>query len=152
MFCWHILFYLLSIHLSTCLNISKDFTFSWRFFLIVFQLARSQYDDDEESTTIPLSTTTNNVQDASWILSGRVVNNSANNDNDQTNNTTKQRIIIALAVLCAALAVLLGFLVYIVVRQWWQHDKDKDFINNEPNKVQSDFVSPSYNSHQTIKL
>jgi len=43
-------------------------------------------------------------------------------------------------------------LVYIVVRQWWQHDKDKDFINNEPNKVQSDFVSPSYNSHQTIKL
>lgn len=84
-----------------------------------------------------------------------MVNNSANNDNDQTNNTSdiiKQRIIIALAVLCAALAVLLGFLVYIVVCQWWQHDKDKDLNNNEPNKIQSDFVSPSYNSHQTIKL
>ena len=81
------------------------------------------------------------------------MNTLTNNGSDQihSNDSSKQRIIIALAVLCAALAVLLGFLVSIIVCQWWQHDKDEGEFDNEINKTRSDnYHDPAY--RQAIKL
>jgi hypothetical protein len=71
--------------------------------------------------------------------------------------SSKQRIIIALAVLCAALTVLLGFLVSIVICQWLQHDGDGGDVSTDTNKARPDLVGSSYNyhdhaHHQAIKL
>ena len=76
------------------------------------------------------------------------------------NESSKQRIIIALAVLSAALTVLLGFLVSIVVCQWIQHDgggDDDGPLSNGTGQTRADLMGPSYNSHdrayrQTVKL
>ena len=135
-------------------------------FLVIY-FVRSQ-DEDEESTTIPISTTTDDVEGESngrvpLITPSRIISNLINNGSEQntnqvnSNESSKQRIIIALAVLCAALAVLLGFLVSLVVCQWLQHDKDDDDLPNETSKARPDLGSSSYNYHdqayrQTIKL
>jgi len=133
---------------------------------VVIHFVRSQ-DEDEESTTVPLSTTDDteehSVERVSSIIPSRAINNLMNNGSEENvnpvslNESSKQRIIIALAVLCAALAVLLGFLVSIVVCQWWQHDRDDGDLRNETNKARPDLVGSSYNYHdhayrQAIKL
>lgn len=138
------------------------------FLIIVIHFVRSQDDEEEEeSTTIPLSTTDEAEEQpfkrVSLIIPSRVVNNPISNGSEQyinqvnLNDSSKQRIIIALAVLCAALAVLLGFLVSIIVCQWWQHDNDDSDLENEISKTRPDLVGSSYNYHdhtyrQAIKL
>lgn len=116
-------------------------------------------DEDEESTTIPMSTTTDGLEAAERIsstISNRAVNNPINSSSEQnmysiaSNESSKQRIIIALAVLCAALAVLLGFLISIVVCQWWQHDKADGDLEDVANKIRPDLASSSYNYHNQI--
>jgi hypothetical protein len=103
------------------------------------------------------------VERVSLIMPGRTINNLMKNGSEQNvkqinlNESSKQRIIIALAVLCAALAVILGFLVSIVVCQWWQHDRDEGDLENETSKARPDLVGSSYNYHdhayrQAIKL
>ncbi|CAF2496296.1 unnamed protein product [Rotaria sp. Silwood2] len=145
---WHLLFCIISIH------------------RIVY-FVRSQ-DEDEESTTVPLSTTVNQVEEqligrVSLSIPTRTVTDLINNGSQQNvnliylNESSKQRIIIALAVLCAALVVLLGFLVSIIVCQWLQHDRDEDDSLNETSKAQTNLADPSYNYHnhiyrQTVKL
>jgi hypothetical protein len=115
-----------------------------------------------------MSTTTDGAEGepigrASAITPIRAISNLISNGSEQntnqvnSNESSKQRIIIALAVLCAALAVLLGFLVSLVVCQWLQHDKDEDDLPNETNIARPDLVGSSYNYHdqayrQTIKL
>ena len=80
------------------------------------------------------------AEDVSAIIPSRTVNNLINNGSEQnarqviSNESSKQRIIVALAVLCAALAVLLGFLVSVVVCQWWQHDQVEGDLENETSK------------------
>jgi len=140
--------------------------FFFVYVFIVIHFVRSQ-DEDEESTTVPLSTTVeteeNSADRVSLIIPSRAINNLTNNGSEQNvnhvnlNESSKQRIIIALAVLCAALAVLLGFLASIVVCQWWQHDRDAGDLGNETNKARPDLVGSSYNYHdhayrQAIKL
>jgi cytoskeletal protein RodZ len=136
------------------------------YIFLVMYFVQSQ-DEDEESTTVPFSATDEaddeSVEDVSLIIPTRTINNPMSNESKQNVNQvnssepSKQRIIIALAVLCAALAVLLGFLVSIVVCQWWQHDKDDGDAENETSKARPDLVGPSYNYHdqayrQAIKL
>lgn len=125
---------------------------------LVIHFVRSQ-DDDEESTTIPLSTTTDGVEASERISStipNRAVNNLINNSSEQnsypiaSNESSKQRIIIALAVLCAALAVLLGFLISIVVCQWWQHDKAEGDLEDVASKARPDLASSSYNYRNQV--
>ena len=135
--------------------------------VLVVDLVRSQ-DDDEESTTVPLSSTTDTGDEQSG---GRVVpivpsralnmsNHSATSEQNHTetvfNESSKQRIIIALAVLSAALTVLLGFLVSIVVCQWFQHGGDEP-LSNGISQTRADLMGPAYYSHdrayrQTVKL
>jgi hypothetical protein len=156
---WHTLFYIITIHRGkSLLHIVK---IEIHLFLVI-HLVRSQY-DDEESTTVPLSTTTVNTESTgrvSLLISTRAINNLITNGSEHqviSNESSKQRIIIALAVLCAALAVLLGFLVSIVVCQWWQHDHDDGDLENETNKARPDLVGSSHNYYdqtyrQAIKL
>ncbi|CAF1054125.1 unnamed protein product [Adineta ricciae] len=128
--------------------------------------------NDGESTTIPISTTVINVRQQqehqmrinSLLLSNITSNNRANNiseqDANQTNSSepTKQRIIVALAVLCAALAVLLGFLISIVVCQWLDYDRNgTNDLKIENGKSQTNFTGlpDNYYGHghrQTVKL
>jgi hypothetical protein len=106
-----------------------------------------------------LSTTTDNTESTgriSLIIPSRT-NNNLSEHQVISNESSKQRIIIALAVLCAALAVLLGFLVSIVVCQWWQHDRDNEDLENETSKARPDLVGSSHNYYdqtyrQGIKL
>ncbi len=96
----------------------------------------------------------------SLFISSRAINDLMTNGSEHqviSNESSKQRIIIALAVLCAALAVLLGFLISIVVCQWWQHDRDNGDLENETNKARPDLVGSSHNYYdqtyrQAIKL
>ena len=87
-------------------------------------------------------------------------NHSATSEQNLTgtefNESSKQRIIIALAVLSAALTVLLGFLVSIVVCQWFQHGGDEP-LSNGISQTRADLMGPAYYSHdrayrQTVKL
>ncbi|CAF1104812.1 unnamed protein product [Adineta ricciae] len=134
-------------------------------------------DDDDganhgEPTTIPISTTVINVRQQqehqmrtnSLLLSNVTSTNRASNISEQDANRanssepTKQRIIVALAVLCAALAVLLGFLISIVVCQWLDHDKNgTNDLKIENGKSQTNFTGlpDNYYRHghrQTVKL
>lgn len=136
------------------------------FFSVIYLVRSQDEDEEEESTTIPLSTTTDRAESAermSSIIPNGALNNPVGNTSEQnvypiiSNESSKQRIIIALAVLCAALAVLLGFLVSIVVCQWWQHDMNEGDLENETNKARPDLVGSSYNYHnqayrQAVKL
>ena len=180
MLCWKILFCLVALHRGTIIlkipmntqriSFIERYIFPALSLFSVIHLVRSQDEDEdeneEESTTIPLSTTTDGVGSAertSSIIPSREVNNMIGNTSEQnvnpiiSNESSKQRIIIALAVLCAALAVLLGFLISIVVCQWWQHDTNEGDLENETNKSRPDLVGSSYNYHnqayrQTVKL
>ncbi len=115
-----------------------------------------------------MATTTDDVEGqsngrTSSIIQGLTISSRMNNGSEQDinlvhlNESSKQRIIIALAVLCAALAVILGFLVSIVVCQWLQHDRDRDDVAEGRSKTRPDFVGSSYNYQdhayrQAIKL
>ena len=133
-------------------------------------LVRSQDDDeDAESTTVPMLTTTEEVDEKSVPIGSSTMASGgpdplAKNGTDGNlsqitmNASSKQRIIIALAVLCAALTVLLGFFVSIVVCRWIQQDKELDpFSAAGSNRPRPDLVSPSYNYRDqtyqhTVKL
>ncbi|CAF1286273.1 unnamed protein product [Adineta steineri] len=126
-------------------------------------------EDQEESTTISRLTTIHNVTEQSvqqvslptqnLTFTNRVSNESEQNMNQiDLNISLKHRIIIALAVLCVALAVLLGLLISIVIYQWLQKKKkEKDDLMNGRSTARPDFVDSSYNYHdhtyqQAIKL
>jgi hypothetical protein len=88
-------------------------------------------------------------------LSGLLTNGTERNGSiTDANGVSKQRVIIALAVLCAALAVLLGFLVAIVVCQWIQRSEQTsdsprhgNVSGGGSNKVRSNLVDSSYDYH-----
>lgn len=133
-------------------------------------LVRSQDDDeDAESTTVPMLTSTEALDEKSVPIGPSTTTSAgldllAKNGTDGNlsqitmNASSKQRIIIALAVLCAALTVLLGFFVSIVVCRWIQQDKELDpFSTAGTNRPRSDLVGPSYNYRDqtyqhTVKL
>lgn len=108
--------------------------------------------DDDEDFEDDLTTTATNVeqQGTERNLTG---SNRANNGSElgthqvDINEPSKQRVIVALAVLCAALAVLLGFLISIVVCQWLPRDKARDQSRLTCNPSASD-----RNCRQTVKL
>ncbi|CAF3257382.1 unnamed protein product [Rotaria socialis] len=124
--------------------------------------------EDKNSTKPRLSTTINEVKEQSiervsstipsYIITDSIGNRSQQNMNQiYLNESLKQRIIIALAVLCAALVVLLGFLFFIIVCQRIQRDKDEDDLPNGPNQSRINLAGSSnnYQNHsyrQTMKL
>ncbi|CAF1210704.1 unnamed protein product, partial [Rotaria sordida] len=128
---------------------------------------RSQ-DEDEETTTVPLSATTYEIEEkliehVSLTIPSRTITDFMSNESQQNvnqiylNESLKQRIIIALAVLCAALVVLLGFLISMVVCQWLQHDRDEEDLSNETSKSRTNLADSSYHYYnhayrQTVKL
>ncbi|CAF1244017.1 unnamed protein product [Didymodactylos carnosus] len=91
-----------------------------------FAIRFVQMQDDDDTTTVLPTTTTDDV--STTLLTrltspSDVGNGTARNGTAyfiDLNSSNKQRVIITLAVLCVALAVLLGFLVSIVVCQWLQ--------------------------------
>ena len=128
--------------------------------------------NDGESTAITISATVINTRHQqehemrinSLLLSNVTSTNRANNISEQnasqanSSEPTKQRIIVALAVLCAALAVLLGFLISIVVCQWLDHDRNEtNDLKIENGKSQTNFTGLPNNHYghghrQTVKL
>ena len=127
-------------------------------------LVRAQDEEEEaESTTVPMLTTTEELDEKLVPITSAVLENQLKNGSDgnvsqiTVNGSSKQRIIIALAVLCAALTVLLGFFVSIVVCRWIQQEKEGDSFSAGSNRPRPDLAGSSYNYRdhayqQTVKL
>ncbi|UJR20622.1 hypothetical protein I4U23_023747 [Adineta vaga] len=133
-----------------------------------FVHSQTDTDNGEATTATPISTTKINDEQQripfhSLLISNLTARNDISNVSEQnidtinSNEPSKQRIIVALAVLCAALFVLLGFLISIVVCQWLEHDKNANDLDVEKIKSQPNFIGSSDNHHehayrQTVKL